>query len=556
MAIIDCQLPFEYTIASKSTDVMVEEGKSVSSYVLKMKGYVEQEERLGYVLPKDISAGLILNGLTSDFAGFAATPQVMAIQGGRIQKANKKSLNAKGKGKGKGNGKDKSYIPKAKNPKPFAREHPTNNDVCHHYKEVGHCKRNCHAYFARLIKKKKQVNIASSSGLEGERKLKQGALYLCVGNGVRAQVEVIRSYDLLTSPYTPQLSGMSERRNCSLLDMVRSIMNLTTVPLSFWDYALETATRSLNILPTKKVDKTSSGDETIGYYFYFPPENKIVVARYAEFLEKNLISQEVSGRVGELEEIQDEDTSPSENTRKITLEGEGFEPPQEEVVFVRRSARTHRAPERLCLNVKVEEHSLGDLNEPTNYKAVLLDSESDKCVDAINTEIQSMKDNRVCRTPNDPDSGKRRIFNFSEECIQAFDKLKHELTQDPIMIKLDWSFPFEVMCDESDYAVRAVVGKRIDKHFKPIHYASKTINNIREDYTMTGKEPLEVVFAFDKFRQYLVLSKITDHSALRYLFTKQDAKPRLIRWSQLLQEFDIKIYDKKGVENLVANHLS
>ncbi|GJV75403.1 hypothetical protein Tco_1506987 [Tanacetum coccineum] len=116
-----------------------EEGKLVGPYVIKMKNYVAQLERLGYVLPRDLSVGLIMNGLTSNFAGFAATPQVMAIQGGRIQKANKKPLNAKEKGKGKGKGKDKSYIPKPKNPKPSAKEHPTQDDTCHHYKEVRHC---------------------------------------------------------------------------------------------------------------------------------------------------------------------------------------------------------------------------------------------------------------------------------------------------------------------------------------------------------------------------------------------------------------------------------
>ncbi|GJV20386.1 reverse transcriptase domain-containing protein [Tanacetum coccineum] len=150
-------------------------------------------------------------------------------------------------------------------------------------------------------------------------------------------------------------------------------------------------------------------------------------------------------------------------------------------------------------------------------------------------------------------------FNYFEECIQAFDKLKRELTQAPIMIKPDWSLPFEVMCDASDYAVGAVLGKMIDKHFKPIHYASKTMNEAQENYTTTEKELLAVVFAFDKFCQYLVLSKtivFMDYSALWYLFTKQDAKPRLIRWILLLQEFDIKIHDKKGVDNLAADHLS
>ncbi|GKA10891.1 reverse transcriptase domain-containing protein [Tanacetum coccineum] len=150
-------------------------------------------------------------------------------------------------------------------------------------------------------------------------------------------------------------------------------------------------------------------------------------------------------------------------------------------------------------------------------------------------------------------------FNFSEECIHAFDTLKHELTQALIMIKPDWSLLFEIMCDASDYAVGAVLGQRIDKHFKPIHYASKTMNEAQENYTTTEKELLAVVFALNKFRQYLVLSKtivFTDHSALRYLFTKQDAKPRLIRWILLLQEFDIEIRDKKGAENLAADHLS
>ncbi|GJS97989.1 retrotransposon protein, putative, ty1-copia subclass [Tanacetum coccineum] len=185
-----------------------DEGKSVSSYVLKMKRYVEQLERLGYVLSQDISVGLILNGLTSDFAGFAATPQVMAIQGGRIQKANKKSLNAKGNGKGKGKGKDKPvYIRKPKNPKPSAKEHPTKDDACHH------CKEGCEA----LVKR-------------------------------------------------DTLDKLQQR----------------SVKCIFIGYLKETI--------------------------------------------------EVSGRAEELKEIQDKDTSPSEDTSKIPMEVEGFELPQEEVV--------------------------------------------------------------------------------------------------------------------------------------------------------------------------------------------------------------------------------
>ncbi|GJZ64192.1 reverse transcriptase domain-containing protein [Tanacetum coccineum] len=96
---------------------------------------------------------------------------------------------------------------------------------------------------------------------------------------------------------------------------------------------------------------------------------------------------------------------------------------------------------------------------------------------------------------------------------------RSELTQAPIMIKPDWSLPFEIMCD-IDYAVGAVLGHRIDKHFKPIHYASKTMNEAQENYTTTEKELLAVVFAFNKFCQYMVLSKtivFIDHSGLQIL---------------------------------------
>ncbi|GJW95277.1 reverse transcriptase domain-containing protein [Tanacetum coccineum] len=105
----------------------------------------------------------------------------------------------------------------------------------------------------------------------------------------------------------------------------------------------------------------------------------------------------------------------------------------------------------------------------------------------------------------------------------------------------------------------AVLGQRKEKHFWPIYYASKTMTEAQAHYTTTEKEMLAVVYAFKKFRSYLVLSKsivYTDHSALKYLFDKQDAKPRLLRWVLLLQEFDISVRDKKGAENLTADHLS
>nr|GEX01188.1 RNA-directed DNA polymerase, eukaryota [Tanacetum cinerariifolium] len=197
-------------------------------------------------------------------------------------------------------------------------EHPAKDVTCHHCKKVGHCKRNCHAYLAELIKKKKQVGTASSSDV---------FIMLALKDPIITWTLLI--YD--------------------------------TVVLLIYDYALESATRILNMGSTKKVDKTP-------YELW---------------------------RAVDLKEIQDEDTSPSEITSKIHMEVKGFGPPQKEVILVRRYERTHRAPTRLCLNVEVDEHSLGDLNEPASYKAAMLDSESNKWLDAMNAKMQSMKDNPV-----------------------------------------------------------------------------------------------------------------------------------------------------------------
>nr|GEV30903.1 reverse transcriptase domain-containing protein [Tanacetum cinerariifolium] len=110
---------------------------------------------------------------------------------------------------------------------------------------------------------------------------------------------------------------------------------------------------------------------------------------------------------------------------------------------------------------------------------------------------------------------KETPFVFSKDCIDAFKTLKKKLTEAPILVVPDWNLPFELMCDASDFAIGVVLGQQKTKHFQPIHYAT-----------------------------------------LNYLLSKQDAKPRLIRWVLPLQEFDIIIRDKKGTENLAADHLS
>ncbi|GKE39644.1 reverse transcriptase domain-containing protein [Tanacetum coccineum] len=127
---------------------------------------------------------------------------------------------------------------------------------------------------------------------------------------------------------------------------------------------------------------------------------------------------------------------------------------------------------------------------------------------------------------------KETPFVFSKDCIDAFETLKKKLTEALILVVLDWNLPFELLCDASYLAIGAVLGQRKTKHFQPIHYATKTMTEAQIHYTTTEKEMLAVVFAFEKFRPYLVLSKsivYTDHSAFRYLLSKQDAKPRLLR---------------------------
>nr|GEX97436.1 hypothetical protein [Tanacetum cinerariifolium] len=134
--------------------------------------------------------------------------------------------------------------------------------------------------------------------------------------------------------------------------------------------------------------------ETIGYYFYYPPENKVLVAQNAKFLENSLITQEASGSLEDLEIIQEEDTHPSIDTSLNHEEdNQKIDEPQSDINPIRRSTRTRRPTDRTCLYIDAEEHELGDLGEPANYKAALLDPESDKWLNAMNVEMQSMKDN-------------------------------------------------------------------------------------------------------------------------------------------------------------------
>ncbi|GJW96930.1 reverse transcriptase domain-containing protein [Tanacetum coccineum] len=172
-------------------------------------------------------------------------------------------------------------------------------------------------------------------------------------------------------------------------------------------------------------------------------------------------------------------------------------------------------------------------------------------------EVDRAKVDVIAKLPH-PTPERVSYFSGHAECIESFNTLKRKLTESPILIAPDWDLPFELIRDASDFAIGVVLGQRKNKYFQPIHYASKTMTEAQAYYTMTEKELLAIVYTFDKFRSYLVLYKsimYTDHSAIKYLFAKKDAKPRLMRWI-LSSKFDVYHVDTKRSRKSTADHLS
>ncbi|GKF28836.1 retrotransposon protein, putative, ty1-copia subclass, partial [Tanacetum coccineum] len=166
--------------------------------------------------------------------------------------------------------------------------------------------------------------------------------------------------------------------------------------------------------------------------FYYPPENKVFVARNGEFLKNSLIAQEASGSLEDLEIVQEEDTHPSIDTSLNHEEDDqGIDEPQSDINPIRRSTRTRRPTDQLCLYVDAEEHKIGDLGKPANYKAALLDPEYNKWLNAINVEMQSMRDNEVWKlvdiSPNGKTLGHKRLFKKKTDMDGAIHTYKARL---------------------------------------------------------------------------------------------------------------------------------
>ena len=260
----------------------------------------------------------------------------------------------------------------------------------------------------------------------------------------------------LTPPGTPQRNGVSERRNRTLLDMVRSMMSLTELPLSFWGYALETAAFTLNRAPSKSVETTpyeiwngkkpklsflkiwgcdayvkrlqpnkldpksdkcyfvGYPKETVGYYFYHRTEGKVFVAKNGVFLEKEFLAKEVSGRTVQLDEIGESSASDQrvetpevipEITTAIETEAPtcDVEASLETVTEPRRTSRIRSQPLRF-----EDEVFLLDNDEPVNYKEAMAGPDSGKWLEAMKSEIDSMYENQVWNLV-DPPEGVRPI---------------------------------------------------------------------------------------------------------------------------------------------------
>ncbi|GJT25667.1 retrotransposon protein, putative, ty1-copia subclass [Tanacetum coccineum] len=524
-----------------------EEGQSVSSYVLKMKSYIYNLERLGHAMTQNLSVSLMLVSLRKEYDGFVqnynmhsmgktetelhamlklheqtlplkeVAPALHAIRAGRIQKNQKKKSHKAAKGN-QGKGKAKMgyapvqvppFAPKPKNPPTPKKDNLAKDAICHQcgkddiYEiDLSSSNTNDSSMYAVRNKRaklnldsallwhyhlghisKKRIKKLQHDGLLDSTDIKSFKKYVSCMSGKMARKpyshQVERAKDLLglirtdeveyqlgktikslcsnhkgeyisqefldhlrdhgiiahrTPPYMPQHNGVSGRRYRTFLDMVRSMMSQTTLPKSFRDYALESAACILNMVPTKKVDKTpykvwhgqalklsylkvwgcealakrdtitkpdkleprsikcifvGYPKETTGYSFYYPPKNKVFVARNAEFLENSLIDQEAN-------------------------DDQEIDEPQSDINTIHRSIRTRRPTDRLFLYVDAEKHELEDLGEPANYKAALLDPESDKRINAKNVEMQSMKDNEVWELVDLPPNGKTVRIDYEE----------------------------------------------------------------------------------------------------------------------------------------------
>nr|GEV39407.1 hypothetical protein [Tanacetum cinerariifolium] len=435
-----------------------EEGQSVNSYVLKMKSYIDNLERLGHAMTQNLVVSLILVCLRKEYDSFVKNynmhsmgktvtelhamlklheknlprkddaPALHAIRAGRVQKNQKKKPHKAAKGnQGKGKAKmgyepvaGPPCAPKPKNP-PTPRRIIMNNLV----------------YFNAISRDDiYEINLSSNtndsfmyaiSNKRAKLNLNSTLLWHCrLGHISKKRIEKLQHDGLLNStdimsfekcvscmfgkmarkPYSHQVERAKDLLGLIHTDEVENQLGKTIKLLRFDRGGEYTSQEFLDHLkehgiityrtPPYPPQHNGYPKETMGYSFYYPPENKVFVSRNAKFFENSLITQATSGSLEDLEIIKEEYTHPFIDTSLNHEEDDQeIDEPQSDINPIRKSSRTYRTPDQMCLHVDAEEHELGDLGDPTNYKAALLDPNSDKWLDAMNVEMQSMKDNKV-----------------------------------------------------------------------------------------------------------------------------------------------------------------
>ncbi|GJR13108.1 zinc finger, CCHC-type containing protein [Tanacetum coccineum] len=399
-----------------------EEVQSVSSYVLKMKGYIDNLERLGQPVGQNLAVSLILVSLNKDFASFVqnfnmhgmgktvnelhamlklheetlpkrdANPALHAIRARRVQKKQKNKPHKAGKG-GQGKGKNKMgyahnnvpFAPKPKTPPPPKKDNPAKDAICHQCGEVGHWRRNCPVYLTELMKKKKLSQGASASG--------------------------IFTIELYSFPSKSWIYDTGCGTHiCITTQGLRGSRKLKPGALSLY-----------------VGDGHRAAVEAIGTYHLELPSGLVIVlnnCHYAPSITRGVISVSRLFDDGFINRFDDNNVINDECYYHHEEDDQEIDEPQSDINPIRRSTRTRRPTDRLCLYIDTEEHELGDLGEPANYRAALLDPESKKWLDAMNVEMQSMKDNDVWvlveLPPNARTVGSKWLFKKKTDMDETF----------------------------------------------------------------------------------------------------------------------------------------